>query len=842
MQFKSVSYWLSCLGRKGFASAFFFGIALASIFNTSAQAAITVVPVDSSGVVLSNNASGTSVFYYPAGPYADDISDPPIYFRDTSDSSIPSVINVISGQASASIFNRNELVYFTFNSSNKGVVAPIGGNIVVFVTAQGTNGEKPVPIAFAGDAAGHGGLCPTVTGCLSQNVNPDNEFSYYFSYRYTPGATVMLGIFPMDVCINYTKYYGGTARGCGGTDGNSPGEVKVNETNVADAMQLNFYVTTLTADGKNGGSPGLTAMLSNPAPADKTTSVTSLVFERITIPPSMNCPSLVDVYMPGDSQIILDASRFSKAARDLVAPVTHLLVVGNDGASPLISTTLNIGNSIAARVGLGLNEKITGFTNTTDGSDHFHNLSFMVRDAAGIVVSGQGACALPAGVQTSQVQGFLAKGSCFIATAAYRSYDVPPVRMLRHFRDRILMNSISGRAFVRWYYHWSPDAAQWLMGHPSFRYPVLIALIPVEIVAWVLLYPVWAGLILILIIALKLRYLSRMSTAWIALFVCMLTVSHLSWGSQTGSETNSKQPFIDEIRKTLPPEQNSSESYIDSVLKKIPDRSSEGSYIENLKKEHPEKFTKSSLDTQWLEEKRNELPPKEEGGAILALQEGRSELHPRMPGDIRYAFGLRYGASLVRDVTAVPGAMIRPFDELYGSHYVPEFSLFFEYQFLRHERFASLGILGGVGLAYFHGQGTLKVNLAKPWAPGESFGQGAKTQFQFYAVPVTAALTYRMNLLNYLRPFVMAGPTGIFYMETRNDGQNGKHGYSKALSTSAGVSVLMDWLSSRDAWDSYRGSGIRHSYLTAEYSKVFALDSDVDFVASGIWAGVIFEY
>lgn len=835
MQFKSVNYWLSCLGRKYFAGAFFCGIALASIFNTTAQAAITVVPVDSSGVALSNKASGTSVFYYPAGPYADDTSDPPIYFRDTSDSSIPSVINVISGQASVSTFDRNELVYFTFNSSNKGVVAPVGGNIVVFVTAQGTNGEKPVPIAFAGDAAGHGGLCPAMTGCLSQNVNPDNEFSYYFSYRYTPGTTVLLGLFPIDICINYTKYYGGTAKGCGGIDGKSPGEVTVNETNVADAMQLNFYVTTLASDGKNGGSPALTSMLSNPAPADKTTSVTSLVFERITIPPSMSCPPLVDVYMPGDSEISFDAYRFSKAARDLVAPVTHVLVVGNDGTSPVISNTFSAGNSIAARVGLGSNEKITGFTNTTDGSDHFHNLSFMVRDAAGIVVTGQGACALPAGVQTSQVQGFLAKGSCFIATAAYRSYDAAPVRMLRHFRDRILMRSMWGRTFVRWYYHWSPGAAEWLMGHPALRYPVLVALIPVEIIAWFLLYPMWAGLILVLIIAFKLRWLSRMSTTWTAFFLIALTVPHLSWGS-------SKQPYIDEIRKNLPSEDQSSESYIDSVLKKIPETPSEGSYIENLKKEHPEKFTESPRGTQWLEEKRNQLPPKEEGGAILALQEGRSELHPRMPGEIRYAFGLRYGASLIRDVTAAPGAMIRPFNELYGYNYAPEFSLFFEYQFLRHEKLASLGILGGAGLAYFHGQGTLKINLAKPWAPGESFGQGAKTQFQFYAVPVTAALTYRMNLLNYLRPFVMAGPTGIFYFETRNDGQNRKYGYSKALSTSAGVSVLMDWISSRDAWDSYRGSGIRHSYLTAEYSRLFTLNSDVDFGMSGIWAGVIFEY
>ena len=48
--------------------------------------------------------------------------------------------------------------------------------------------------------------------------------------------------------------------------------------------------------------------------------------------------------------------------------------------------------------------------------------------------------------------------------------------------------------FVRWYYHWSPDAAEWLMRHPLFRFPILLALIPFEVVAWLFLHPEWMAL------------------------------------------------------------------------------------------------------------------------------------------------------------------------------------------------------------------------------------------------------------------------------------------------------------------------------------------------------------
>jgi hypothetical protein len=45
---------------------------------------------------------------------------------------------------------------------------------------------------------------------------------------------------------------------------------------------------------------------------------------------------------------------------------------------------------------------------------------------------------------------------CYIATMVYGDYDAPQVMTLRKFRDETLSRSSGGRAFIRWYYSWSP--------------------------------------------------------------------------------------------------------------------------------------------------------------------------------------------------------------------------------------------------------------------------------------------------------------------------------------------------------------------------------------------------
>lgn len=60
-------------------------------------------------------------------------------------------------------------------------------------------------------------------------------------------------------------------------------------------------------------------------------------------------------------------------------------------------------------------------------------------------------------------------GGCYVATAAYGSYDCPEVWVLRRFRDDYLAQSGPGRAFIKTYYAVSPTAVKILSPYTWFN-------------------------------------------------------------------------------------------------------------------------------------------------------------------------------------------------------------------------------------------------------------------------------------------------------------------------------------------------------------------------------------
>jgi len=71
------------------------------------------------------------------------------------------------------------------------------------------------------------------------------------------------------------------------------------------------------------------------------------------------------------------------------------------------------------------------------------------------------------------------KGSneCFVATAAAGSADAPEVRILRRFRDEVLLTSSAGKQLVKYYYKIGPKLARSIEGSPVMRRYMLIALV-----------------------------------------------------------------------------------------------------------------------------------------------------------------------------------------------------------------------------------------------------------------------------------------------------------------------------------------------------------------------------
>jgi len=101
-------------------------------------------------------------------------------------------------------------------------------------------------------------------------------------------------------------------------------------------------------------------------------------------------------------------------------------------------------------------------------------------------------------------------GGCFIATAAWGSPMQPEVRILRRFRDSVLLGSAPGRGFVNLYYRWSPAAAQVIEWSPPLRSGVRFLMVPVVMGVRVAMAPlpdpvVALGICLLGIVAIPLR-------------------------------------------------------------------------------------------------------------------------------------------------------------------------------------------------------------------------------------------------------------------------------------------------------------------------------------------------
>jgi YVTN family beta-propeller protein len=80
------------------------------------------------------------------------------------------------------------------------------------------------------------------------------------------------------------------------------------------------------------------------------------------------------------------------------------------------------------------------------------------------------------------------KGNCFIATAAYGSYDQFDVWVLRQFRNKVLLKNAAGRLFVKIYYATSPPIAHFIAGHDALMAIVRVMLKPFVFGSMVVLY------------------------------------------------------------------------------------------------------------------------------------------------------------------------------------------------------------------------------------------------------------------------------------------------------------------------------------------------------------------
>lgn len=98
---------------------------------------------------------------------------------------------------------------------------------------------------------------------------------------------------------------------------------------------------------------------------------------------------------------------------------------------------------------------------------------------------------------------------CFIATASFGSKFQPAVVLLRQFRDNYLLTNAWGKAFVNFYYRNSPPIAAFIAQSEPLKGMVRGILYPIVGVVYVLYHPLWAMVVIALLMIVPIRHIRR---------------------------------------------------------------------------------------------------------------------------------------------------------------------------------------------------------------------------------------------------------------------------------------------------------------------------------------------
>jgi hypothetical protein len=338
-----------------------------------------------------------------------------------------------------------------------------------------------------------------------------------------------------------------------------------------------------------------------------------------------------------------------------------------------------------------------------------------------------------------------------------------------------------------------------------------------------------------------------------------LAQSDTSLPNPSPSETSapgSNTPFIDSLKQKMRESgqkdqgaQRTTESpspYIDSLKKRMtnsgtsaPTAESPQPFIDQQKSLNPS-LANPPPGQDYTEQKKQSLPAKETGGAIAAVNEGHSGLEMKRPGEIKNLFGMKTGTLFSHSATAGAQTEGTPFQTVYGKGYAPDVTFDGERVLLGDEHSLTIGLMAFIGIQYFAGPGVFSVQLTKP--DGTNFPLQSQTRFAFVNLPAGIGPSLRLHFLKWFQPYAQFMPSGSIFFESRNDQQQGFHGLAFGYTLTVGMAFMLDWISKDTTWDLYRDYGIKHVYLTAEYSDYATPLSDVNFAFSGLNMGFAFEF
>ena len=143
-------------------------------------------------------------------------------------------------------------------------------------------------------------------------------------------------------------------------------------------------------------------------------------------------------------------------------------------------------------------DSISSFTGWDGASDCLDGIVTMDTNKACIAVFDS--------VSPGTGDGTHVYAKCFIATAAYGSYLDPHVKILRDFRDNVLLKNRLGQILIDYYYEYSPPIASKISEHESLKTVTRIALTPL---VFSIKYPVASMMVLFVLLTFIGRRIKR---------------------------------------------------------------------------------------------------------------------------------------------------------------------------------------------------------------------------------------------------------------------------------------------------------------------------------------------
>jgi len=177
------------------------------------------------------------------------------------------------------------------------------------------------------------------------------------------------------------------------------------------------------------------------------------------------------------------------AARNVVVTVTQNPVVGpnlrfddavctNAPAAECNIAEIAAGEIVTINVTSDLYRSYVPFEQTISVSTTTSDVDYDLSDNNPSYASGGRGFSSCDPVDFGLGDSFIGPG-CFIATAAYGTPMHPHLDSLRDFRDRYMVTNAPGRALVRFYYRYSPPAADFIADRSSLRTIVRVLLAPI---------------------------------------------------------------------------------------------------------------------------------------------------------------------------------------------------------------------------------------------------------------------------------------------------------------------------------------------------------------------------